>query len=155
MLIGKNRKFLMVQLRNERIYFYGVCDVAYSFFHTENALPGKERVQLPSTVDRDDEDEEEKKTSQVCYFILSDKSTNNSLRFFHVDPVTHILSAKVKLDREKQSNHTLIIFATEDCHVDVSKIDISKMEETSLLRVKINVVDVNDNAYVFFIFVLE
>lgn len=120
------------------------------FFYLENATPGKEKIQLPTTVDRDDEDDEEKKTSQVCYFILPDQSTNNSARFFHVEPVTHILSSKIKLDREKGNNHTVVIFATEDCHLDMTKIDISRVEETSLLRVVINVKDVNDNAYVSF-----
>lgn len=112
----------------------------------ENSPPGKERIQLPTTVDRDDEDEEEKKSSQVCYYILPDKSSNSSLRYFHVDPLTHVLSAKVKLDREKQANHTLVILA-EDCHVDMGKLDLDRVEETSLIKVLINVADVNDNPW--------
>ncbi|ODN06167.1 Cadherin-23 [Orchesella cincta] len=112
---------------------------------TENAPPAKERIQLPATMDQDDEDEEEKKTSQVCYFILPKLSSNNSVKYFHLEPVTHILTAKVKLDREKQSNHTLMILATEDCIIDMTKLDVSSIEKTSLLVVQVQVVDVNDS----------
>ncbi|CAL8106930.1 unnamed protein product [Orchesella dallaii] len=113
---------------------------------TENAPPEKERIQLPATEDRDDEDEEEKKTSQVCYFILPKLSSNNSLKYFLLEPVTHILLAKVKLDREKQSNHTLMVFATEDCLVDLTKINVANIEPSSLLKVVVRVLDVNDNS---------
>jgi len=83
-------------------------------------------------------------TAQVCYFILPDAS--NSTGIFVVDPLQHILTAKVRLDREKQTNHTLTIWATDNCHSDVTKLNTQGLDKSSLLRVMINVLDVNDNA---------
>ncbi|CAG7830108.1 unnamed protein product [Allacma fusca] len=108
---------------------------------TENITPSREKLELPATIDRDDEDEEERKSSPVCYFIVPDN--HNSTQIFSVDPVNHILSTKVRLDREKRANHTLMIVATEDC----LRGEITRQEKTSsYLKVLVNVVDVNDNS---------
>ena len=110
----------------------------------ENISPGRERIQLPPTIDRDDEDEEDKKASQVCYFVLPD--TSNSTQLFGVDPVSHVLTAKGRLDREKQSLHNLTILATENCHQDVTRLNLLTLDKGSKLKVSISVRDVNDNA---------
>lgn len=103
----------------------------------ENISPGRERVQLPPTIDRDDEDEEDKKTSQVCYFILPDG--DNSTELFAVDAISHILTAKARLDREKQATHNLTVLATENCHQDVTRLNLQTLDKGSKLKVTVAV----------------
>ncbi|XP_035709581.1 cadherin-23-like isoform X3 [Folsomia candida] len=114
---------------------------------TENISPGRERIQLPGTIDRDDEDDEEKKTSQVCYFILSD--SKNSTELFEVDALSHVLTTKVRLDREKQPMHNFTILATDNCHQDIKRLHLQVFDKGSLLSVQIEVADVNDNMPIF------
>lgn len=78
---------------------------------TEHTKPGFEKRKLPSTVDRDEVDDLDDPPSIVCYFMVH----GNEEGYFSIDPQTHVLSVMKELDREKQSNYTLIIKATEDC----------------------------------------
>lgn len=73
--------------------------------------PGVEKRKLPDTVDREEVDDLDDDPSAVCYFIVE----GNENGMFNLDRVTHILSLNEELDREKKSNYTLIIKATEDC----------------------------------------
>lgn len=70
-----------------------------------------EQRKLPDTVDREEVDDLDDDPSAVCYFIVQ----GNENGMFNLDRVTHILSLNEELDREKKSNYTLIIKATEDC----------------------------------------
>lgn len=70
-----------------------------------------EQRKLPDTVDREEVDDLDDDPSAVCYFIVQ----GNENGIFNLDRVTHILSLNEELDREKKSNYTLIIKATEDC----------------------------------------
>lgn len=73
--------------------------------------PGAEKRKLPDTVDREEVDDLDDDPSAVCYFIVH----GNENQMFNLDRVTHVLSLNEELDREKKSNYTLIVKATEDC----------------------------------------
>ncbi len=78
---------------------------------TEHSKPGTEKRKLPDTVDKDEVDILDDPPSIVCYFLVH----GNEEGYFSIDPQTHVLSVMKELDREKQSNYTLVIKATEDC----------------------------------------
>lgn len=77
----------------------------------EHVQPGVEKRKLPDTVDREEVDDLDDEPSAVCYFIVH----GNENGLFNLDRVSHILSLNEEIDREKKSNYTLIIKATEDC----------------------------------------
>jgi cadherin 23 len=77
----------------------------------EHVQPGVEKRKLPDTVDREEVDDLDDEPSAVCYFIVN----GNDNGLFNLDRVSHILSLNEELDRERKSNYSLIIKATEDC----------------------------------------
>ena len=111
---------------------------------TENKAPGTERERILNTVDLDDVDEDEIKLD-VCYFVVGG---NNEDRFA-VNPITHEVMALQMLDREEKDVHILIIKATEECLHQPQKVAEFDSSDDSLLKLIINVNDVNDNAPIF------
>lgn len=59
--------------------------------------------------------------------------------------MTHQLSTTKSLDREEQSNYTIIVQATNDCLKLPKPINSFDPRDNTLLKVLINVNDVNDN----------
>ncbi|XP_059472366.1 cadherin-23 [Neocloeon triangulifer] len=111
---------------------------------TEHALPGEEHVKLPDTIDRDEIDLLDGPPPPVCYFIVGGDAAEK----FHLDAYTHELTAVKELDREEQAKHELLVRATENCHETpaISQTGDSNNSNNSLLRVSVNVKDINDNA---------
>ena len=108
---------------------------------TENKAAGQERVKIISTVDLDDENEDDIKTD-VCYFIVG----NNQAGLFDVNPYTHDMMITRALDREDQDSHEIIIKATEECHQKPQEITDFDPSDDSLLQVVIFINDQNDNS---------
>lgn len=88
--------------------------------------PGAEKRKLPDTVDREEVDDLDDEPSAVCYYIVQ----GNENGIFSLDRVTHILSVNDELDREKKSNYTLIVKATENC-LSSTESFILEMNKTS------------------------
>jgi len=107
----------------------------------------KKTIQLPKTVDQDqtDDDEEESNKEPICYFIVG----GNPLGAFSLDRIKHILRIEKELDREEQAVHIIIVKATERCHVVPETTDFFDPDDDTLLKVVINVNDINDNRPVF------
>ncbi|KAH8330723.1 hypothetical protein KR067_006821 [Drosophila pandora] len=107
---------LSIYVRNVNDYEpqFIVNEISVNF--TEHSDPGAERIKLPDTIDKDqlDLDDPNEAPSQVCYFIVS----GNEAGYFHLDPDTHVLSARRELDREVVGNFTLYVRATENCGND-------------------------------------
>uniref|UniRef100_A0A8D8D154 Cadherin-23 n=2 Tax=Culex pipiens TaxID=7175 RepID=A0A8D8D154_CULPI len=78
---------------------------------TEHSKPGMEYKKLPDTIDRDEVDYFDDTPTLVCYFIVH----GNEEGHFQLDKRSHILTVVRELDREKKSNHTLIVKASENC----------------------------------------
>jgi cadherin 23 len=89
--------------------------ISFIFFRIlEHVKPGvdrEEKIKLPDTVDRDEVDDLEDDPTTVCYFLVYGNEDN----VFALDRVSHILTPKKELDREKKQNYSLIVKATEDC----------------------------------------
>lgn len=104
---------LIVYVRNVNDYEpqFIVEQIAVNF--TEHMEPGVERKKLPDTVDRDEVDDLDDPPTVVCYYIVYGDEENQ----FDLDPISHVLLVARQLDREVKSNHTLLVKATEDCHI--------------------------------------
>uniref|UniRef100_A0A1B0B4Y0 Cadherin domain-containing protein n=1 Tax=Glossina palpalis gambiensis TaxID=67801 RepID=A0A1B0B4Y0_9MUSC len=87
-----------------------IVDEIYVNF-TEHTDPGVERVELPTTIDKDEADDLDDPPSHVCYSIIY----GNEEEYFHLDPETHILVTTKELDRELQSNYSLYVKASTSC----------------------------------------
>ena len=68
----------------------------YSANFTENTTPGRERIKIIGTIDRDDIDEEDEDLYEVCYFILSSDGPRG---LFAIHPTNHELMTTHELDR--------------------------------------------------------
>ena len=80
---------------------------------TENLAPGRERVRIVGTIDRDDIDEEDfDEETEVCYFLVSSDGPKG---LFAIHPTNHELMTTRELDRETRSDYNVMIKATEDC----------------------------------------
>lgn len=116
-----------------------LVDEVYLNF-TENALEGEEVRRLPNTVDRD-ELELEGPPAPVCFYIVA----GNENGLFKLNSLTHELGIGHPLDREVQGEHIILVKATEDCaNAPANQSFFDPLDDT-LLKVIINVVDVNDN----------
>uniref|UniRef100_A0A8D8Q5N3 Cadherin-23 n=1 Tax=Cacopsylla melanoneura TaxID=428564 RepID=A0A8D8Q5N3_9HEMI len=132
------------------IYVRGVNDYQPQFLideftinFTEHQKAGSERYDLV-TVDRDDIDILEKPSLPVCYYIIS----GNENGFFHLEPLSHKITTMREIDREEQDKHVLIVKASEDC-INPPRIEGNiqfDSRDDTLLRLVINVLDINDNA---------
>lgn len=111
----------------------------FPFSKLENVAPFKEKFILPETIDLDDVDDDDKRPSQVCYFIKPDQQ--NSSKLFSLDPIHHFISTKVKLDRENRSTYSFDVVATDDC---VQNIEHLEKKGAATLNVKVYVNDEND-----------
>ncbi|XP_065338722.1 cadherin-23 isoform X2 [Cloeon dipterum] len=111
---------------------------------TEHSLPGEEHARLPDTIDRDEIDLLDGPPPPVCYFIAGGESADK----FHLDAYSHELTVVKDLDREAQDKHELLIRATENCQEasSITPAVADSNSNNSLLRVVVNVNDVNDNA---------
>lgn len=69
----------------------------------------------------------------------------NDEGLFKLDALSHQLTTTKPLDREKQSQYTLIVQATNDCMREPRPVARFDPKDNSLLQVLINVIDVNDN----------
>ena len=112
----------------------------------------KRMIQLPETVDQDEMDNEEGITGIsssskeiVCYFIIG----GNPLGAFSLDKVKHILRIEKELDREEQAVHIVVIKATDQCDSVPETTDLFDPDDDTLLKVVVNVNDINDNRPVF------
>ncbi|KAF5304330.1 hypothetical protein FQA39_LY09709 [Lamprigera yunnana] len=111
---------------------------------TENVATGVENKKLPDTIDRD-ELEFEGPFAPICFFIVG----GNEEGSFRLNPYTHELTVINKLDREKRNKYLLLIKATEDCSKSPANLSFFDSNDDTLLKVSVNVLDVNDNAPVF------
>lgn len=96
---------------------------------------------LVETIDRDEVEDLEDPPSQVCYFIVN----GNDHGHFRLEPLRHELTIQKELDREEQVEHSLIIKATEDCLHTPANQSLNEMD-TTLLKVIVRVLDINDHA---------
>ena len=132
-----------------RIYVKNVNDHEPEFLvtefnanFTENSQPGRERVKIIGTIDRDENEEDE--VLDVCYFIISSDGPKG---MFALHPTRHELMINQVLDRELRSNYHLIIKATEECvnPLDEDEVFDANITDSSLLKINIFVNDVDDN----------
>ncbi|XP_068632323.1 cadherin-23 [Battus philenor] len=97
-------------------------------------------VYLPNVLERDPIDIGDEPLLPVCYYIVK----GNEDAMFDLDRSSHRLSTSKPLDREKKTNYTITVLASEDC---VTKPSYDESEDAvSSLEVNIKVQDVNDNA---------
>ncbi|XP_029849055.2 cadherin-23 [Ixodes scapularis] len=106
---------------------------------TENMKPGAESYKLINTIDRDDDLSILKPIP--CYYIVG----GNERGRFSLDLFTHQLSASEVLDREEESNYTLLVRASDDCFHEPRPVARFDSRDNTLLQVQITVLDVNDN----------
>ena len=107
--------------------------------------PGRERVKIVGTIDRDDVDEDEDEDlNEVCYFIVNSDGPKG---LFAIHPTNHELMTTDKLDRESRTNYNIMIKATEDCLDNIIEEDAfnDTIQDSSMLKIKVNVLDVDDN----------
>ncbi|EEC14436.1 conserved hypothetical protein [Ixodes scapularis] len=110
-----------------------------SLTFTENMKPGAESYKLINTIDRDDDLSILKPIP--CYYIVG----GNERGRFSLDLFTHQLSASEVLDREEESNYTLLVRASDDCFHEPRPVARFDSRDNTLLQVQITVLDVNDN----------
>ncbi|GLH04217.1 Cadherin-87A [Gryllus bimaculatus] len=108
---------------------------------TEHAAPSSEKRLLVETVDRDEVDELDDPPTPVCYYIV----IGNENELFSLDAVTHELTVMRELDREQQERHVLVVKATEDCLEIPTNISAFDPSDDTLLKVIIQILDINDN----------
>ena len=132
---------ILVQNVNDHLPQFIVDEYTLNF--TENQVAGLERRQVLRTVDLDEE--EDGVEVSVCYYIVA----GNQEELFHLDTLDHQLITLQPLDRELQSNHSLIIRATEDCSRKPDNVTEFDPSDDTLLKLNIYVTDVNDNSPVF------
>ncbi|XP_062916699.1 protocadherin-11 X-linked [Mobula hypostoma] len=99
----------------------------YNFYVPEN-LPMYGTVGLITVTDADAGG-----NAAVSLSILNDKG------YFIIDPTSGVIKPNITFDREQQSSYTF----------QVKAVDGGRPQRTSVARVTINVVDVNDNSPVF------
>ncbi|XP_063618733.1 cadherin-23 [Cydia splendana] len=105
---------------------------------TENLY--EEGLYLPSVIERDEIDRGDEPVLPVCYYIVEGNEDGE----FELHRNTHRLATQRPLDREKKSNYTLTILATEDC---VAAPEYrARVDSVSTLTVHVAVNDLNDNA---------
>ena len=112
---------------------------------TENMAPGRERVKIVGTIDRDDVDEDEdEELNEVCYFIVNSDGPKG---LFAIHPTNHELMTTDELDRESRTNYNIMIKATEDCLDNIIEEEAfnDTIQDSSMLKIKVNVLDVDDN----------
>ncbi|XP_063377540.1 cadherin-23 [Cydia fagiglandana] len=105
---------------------------------TENMY--EEGLYLPSVIERDEIDRGDEPVLPVCYYIVEGNEDGE----FELHRNTHRLATQRPLDRERKSNYTLTVLATEDC---VAAPEYRANEDSvSTLTVHVAVNDLNDNA---------
>ncbi|KAI9560285.1 hypothetical protein GHT06_014300 [Daphnia sinensis] len=104
-----------------------------------------EAIQLPETVDLDEPDELLCARDPVCYYIVG----GNQQGAFSLDRIQHTLTVEKTLDREKQASHIIVVRANENCDLDPEVIDSFDPADDSLLKVVVNLKDINDNPPTF------
>ncbi|XP_063360334.1 cadherin-23 [Cydia amplana] len=105
---------------------------------TENMYA--EGLYLPSVIERDEIDRGDEPVLPVCYYIVEGNQDGE----FELHRNTHRLATQRPLDRERKSNYTLTVLATEDC---VAAPEFRAHEDSvSTLTVHVTVNDLNDNA---------
>ncbi|KAL7302845.1 hypothetical protein TKK_0004077 [Trichogramma kaykai] len=109
---------------------------------TEEQPASLERVALPDTVDRDEVDDLDDPPSRVCYFIVGGDDDEGA---FDLDNETHELTTVAILDREAKSTYEIYVKATEDCSSTPKRVDGFDPRDDTLLKVIVNVNDINDN----------
>ncbi|XP_061729835.1 cadherin-23 [Cydia pomonella] len=105
---------------------------------TENMY--EEGLYLPSVIERDEIDRGDEPVLPVCYYIVEGNDDGE----FELHRNTHRLATQRPLDRERKSNYTLTVLATEDC---VAAPEYrANVDSVSTLTVHVAVNDLNDNA---------
>ncbi|KAK0092521.1 hypothetical protein PV326_001229 [Microctonus aethiopoides] len=132
---------LIIYVRNINDYEPQFLVDIFSVAFTEEKLPGAESILLPETVDRDEVDDLDDPPTQVCYFIVG----GNDDGYFSINIFDHKLTVNKTLDREMQEEHLLLIKATEDCTNTPADENLFNETDDTLLKVVINVSDINDN----------
>ena len=81
---------------------------------------------------------------EVCYFILSSDGPKG---LFALHPTKHELMTNQELDRELRTNYHVIIKATEECinPIDEQAAYNDSMLDSSMLKINVNVNDIDDN----------
>jgi len=81
---------------------------------------------------------------EVCYFILSSDGPKG---LFALHPTKHELMTNQELDRELRTNYHVIIKATEECinPIDEQAAYNDSMMDSSMLKINVNVNDIDDN----------
>lgn len=103
-------------------------------------MPGKEIQKLPDTIDRD-ELEFEGPPPPICYYIVG----GNERNIFSLNALKHELVILQSLDRETKESYTLLVKASEDCINKPESLSFFDSADDTLLKVIVNVLDVNDN----------
>ncbi|XP_030896849.1 protocadherin Fat 4 [Leptonychotes weddellii] len=103
----------------------------YDVSVVENAPTGTELLVLRAT-DRDLGD------NGTVRFSLQEAETDQ--RSFRLDPVSGRLSTIASLDREEQAFYSLLVLAT----------DLGSPPQSSMVRINVSLLDVNDNSPVFY-----
>lgn len=113
---------------------------------TEHRQPGSERVKIVNTIDRDDDDEDSE-ILDVCYFVMSGDGPKG---LFAIHPTNHELMTTKELDRERRSVYNIVIKATEECLNPLDEQDAyNDTTDSSMLKIKIYVNDIDDNPPLF------
>ncbi|XP_063244010.1 cadherin-23 [Bacillus rossius redtenbacheri] len=112
---------------------------------TEHVPPGVEKRKLVDTVDRDEVDYLDDPPPPVCYFIVGGDGEN----IFTVEAFRHEITVVQELDREVQGTYELLVKATEDCIHSPTLQDTYDPADSTVLRVLVNVEDINDNPPLF------
>ncbi|XP_057365539.1 cadherin-23-like isoform X1 [Daphnia carinata] len=107
--------------------------------------PSTDPIQLPETVDLDEPDELLSARDPVCYYIVG----GNQQGAFSLDRFQHTLTVEKTLDREEQASHIIVVKASENCDLDPDVIDSFDPADDSLLKVVVNLKDINDNPPTF------
>ncbi|KAL2733633.1 cadherin-23 [Vespula maculifrons] len=132
---------LIIYVRNINDYEPQFLIDVFNVNFTEEQLPRSEMAMLPETIDRDEVDDLDDPPTQVCYFIVGGNDDGS----FTLDVYKHELTTARTLDRETQTQHTLIIKATEDCSTVPTNETIFDETNDTLLKVIVTVGDINDN----------
>ncbi|EFX79347.1 hypothetical protein DAPPUDRAFT_52523 [Daphnia pulex] len=108
--------------------------------------PSPEIIQLPETVDLDEPDELLSIRDPVCFFIVGG---NQLGALISIDPTQHTLRVEKTLDREEQAAHVVVVKSSANCNLNPEIIDSFDPADDSLLKVIVNVKDINDNPLTF------
>ena len=105
----------------------------YTLSSFQNAAPGTKVFQVLAT----DPDDPDTANGKIVYSLPDDGTV--ARRLFALDPVTGVLSTRVKLDREERDQYTLIL--------DVADLGSPPQQTSRLLKVVVG--DVDDHEPVF------